>query len=64
MAAKSIVQFLTTGDLIGDLTLVKAETITKDVIALGETCCWLYLWLTQKLFFKNKGALCSNSAII
>ena len=35
---QSIVQFLTTGDLIGDLTLVQAETITKDVIALGETC--------------------------
>ena len=37
--SQSIVQFLTTGDLIGDLTLVQAETIPKDVIALGETCC-------------------------
>ena len=51
---QSIVQFLTTGDLIGDLTLVQAETIPKDVIALGETCCLAIPLAYAETVLKNK----------
>ncbi|NRD92337.1 transcriptional regulator YeiL [Enterococcus faecalis] len=51
---QSIVQFLTAGDLIGDLTLVQAETITKDVIALGETCCLAVPLAYAETVLKNK----------
>lgn len=61
---QSIVQFLTTGDLIGDLTLVQAETITKDVIALGETCCLAVPLAYAETVLKNKVLFMHNSAII
>lgn len=34
-----ILQFLKTGDFIGELTLVKAEETPKDVIAVGSVTC-------------------------
>lgn len=34
-----ILQFLETGDFIGELTLVKAEEAPKDVIAIGSVRC-------------------------
>ncbi|MFC6348189.1 cyclic nucleotide-binding domain-containing protein [Vagococcus carniphilus] len=36
---KLILQFLSTDDMIGDLTVIKAEEEIKDVIAMGETTC-------------------------
>lgn len=64
MAANPLFSFLTTGDLIGDLTLVQAETITKDVIALGETCCLAVPLAYAETVLKTRCFLCSNSAII
>ncbi len=34
-----ILQFLTHGDMIGDLTVIKAEKEIKDVISMGDTIC-------------------------
>lgn len=34
-----ILQFLETGDFIGELTLVKAEIAPKDVVAIDSVCC-------------------------
>ncbi|MGG5371968.1 cyclic nucleotide-binding domain-containing protein [Enterococcus sp. AZ196] len=34
-----ILQFLETGDFIGELTLVKAEAAPKDVVAIDSVCC-------------------------
>ncbi|KAF1302442.1 transcriptional regulator YeiL [Enterococcus saccharolyticus] len=34
-----ILQFLSAGDFIGELTVVQAETETKDVVARGQTIC-------------------------
>lgn len=36
---RSILQFLHSGDFIGDLTLVSAEKTTKEVLAIGPTVC-------------------------
>lgn len=36
---KLILQFLSANDIIGDLTVIKAEEEIKDVIAMGDTTC-------------------------
>lgn len=36
---KILLQFLTAGDFIGDLTVVGAESTPKDVLAIGNTVC-------------------------
>jgi CRP/FNR family putative post-exponential-phase nitrogen-starvation transcriptional regulator len=36
---RMILQFLKEADFIGDLTVVGAEKITKDVLSIGETVC-------------------------
>lgn len=52
-----ILQFLETGDLIGELTLVDAEEETKDVIAMGTvTCLALPLPLVRE-YYKSEGHL-------
>ncbi|MGC6768825.1 transcriptional regulator YeiL [Enterococcus sp. LJL128] len=34
-----LIQFVKAGDIIGDLTLLEAETMTKDVVSIGSTVC-------------------------
>lgn len=36
---KTLLQFLTAGDFIGELTVVGAEKMPKDVVAIGKTIC-------------------------
>ncbi|MGY3778399.1 transcriptional regulator YeiL [Isobaculum melis] len=49
---KILLQFLTTGDLIGELTVVGAESTPKDVVAIGNTIC---LAVPMKIAQKEEG---------
>lgn len=50
---KNLLQFLTVGDFIGDLTAVGAEKVPKDVLAIGNTVC---LAIPMKEIQKSDGS--------
>ena len=53
---QSILQFLTAGDFIGELSLVQAETDTKDIRSMGETICLAipFTYAEQQLLNDNQ----------
>ena len=54
---KNLLQFLSIGDFIGDLTVVGAEKVSKDVLAIGKTVCLAIpikeIQKSEGIFFKK-----------
>lgn len=54
---RNLLQFLTIGDFIGDLTVVGAEKVPNDVLAIGNTVCLAIplkeIQKSEGLFFKK-----------
>ncbi len=65
---KNLIQFLTTGDFIGELTVVGAEKVSKDVLAIGNTVCLTLpmneIQKSEGIFFKKMAQYIGEKLLI